>query len=111
MTTFKLADAGRKCPHTGFSQDCRELVSSGTCDNWTHISGTHPLTGEALNQWGCAFSLTWVFAAEAARCAHHARADTLTLRNMIFDKDVRERELAKSADNQLIEAGTCKSLS
>ena len=109
MTTFTLAPKGKKCPFGGFTKDCRDLVSEGTCEYWTHIEGRHPLTGETMNEWGCAFAYAWVFAAEAARNAHHARADTLTLRNMIFDPDVRARELAKTDEMKLIEAQTCKS--
>lgn len=109
MTTFKLADKGTKCPFSGFEKDCRQLVVDEVCKNWTHLQGHHPLTGEPMSQWGCAFSLAWMFAAEAAKNAHQGRADTLTLRNMIFDPDVRQKELAKADEAKLLEAQTCKS--
>ncbi len=110
MTGFMLAPKGKKCPFTGFQEDCRDLVTSGKCqDTWQHIQGLNPLTGATMNQWGCAYHFTWLFAAAAAAEAHHSRADTLTLRNMIFDRDVRDRELAKDKDLRTIEDQTCKS--
>lgn len=106
--TFALAPKGKKCPFTGFSKDCRSLVSAGTCENWTHIEGHHPQTGQPVSEWGCAFSYAWLFAMEAAKNAHQGRADTLNLRNMIFDPEVRKKELAKADETKLIEAQTCK---
>ena len=110
--SFVLAPKGKKCPFSAFTKDCRDLVTSGDCDDaWQHIQGKHPLTGEDMNEWGCCYKLTWIFAADAARNAHHARADTLTLRNMIFDPETRAKELAKAQDLKTIEAPSCKSLS
>jgi hypothetical protein len=108
MSTFKLAEKGTKCPFSAFEKDCRQLVSDEVCKNWVHLQGHNPLTGEPMSQWGCAFSLSWLFAAEAAKNGLQAQANVQTLRNMIFDPKIRAKQLAadKAAEAKLIEAKT-----
>lgn len=98
MSTFILAPKGKKCQFTGFETDCCKLVAEGTCDNWTHIEGHHPLTGQPMNEWGCAFKYAWVFGAEAAKNSHNARAETFDLRNMIFDPAYRAKKLKEDRE-------------
>lgn len=97
MSAFELAPKGKRCPFYGGTKDCRENVIDGTCtDTWLHIAGTNPLTGEAVNKWDCAYRVGWLFAANAEKRAHEAAADVLNLRNMIFDRDYRQRELERA---------------
>lgn len=103
--SFELPPKDKLCRFSGFEKSCRELVSSGKCtDAWHHLQGRHPNTGEDMNRWGCCYDFTFLFAMEAARKGHHATASVLTLRNMIFDPNVREKELQKSRDLKTIEA-------
>lgn len=103
--SFELPNADKFCKFTGFEKKCRELVCSGKCtDNWTNIQGMHPQTGEKLNKWGCSSEFAYLMAMEAARNANASEAASLTLRNMIFDPEVRARELSRASDPKLIEA-------
>lgn len=93
------------CRFSGFEKKCRDLVVEGKCtDAWTNIQGKHPQTGDPMDRWGCCYDFTYLLAMEAAGKAHHANEAVLTLRNMIFEPDVRQRELAKSAELKTIEA-------
>ena len=95
------------CRFSGFQRKCRDLVYEGACtDAWQHIQGQHPQTGERLSKWGCSYDFAYLFAIEAAGNAQAARADTLTLRNMIFDPEVRARELGRSEPLPTIEDKT-----
>ena len=45
-------ERGKLCPLIG--EDCRQLE----CSWYTEIAGTHPQTGESVNEWGCA--VAWI---------------------------------------------------
>ena len=93
------------CRFSGFNEACLSLVASGKCtDAWVNIQGRHPQSGAPMDRWGCCHDFAYLLAMEAAGKAHHANEATLTLRNMIFDEDVRQQELAKSTELKTIEA-------
>lgn len=93
------------CRFSGFEKSCRQLVMDGKCtDAWTNIQGTHPQSGAPMDKWGCCFELSYLLTLEASRKAHHAAADVERLGSMIFDPDVRARELAKANEMKTIEA-------
>ena len=49
-----IPDEKRKCPRTGFSQSCRKLVMSGTCqDRWLDLLVRNTQTGTEDKRWGC----------------------------------------------------------
>lgn len=93
----------KKCKYTGFKENCRELVCSGSCTGmWVAVDGPNPLTGKIEKTYGCASEWIYVMAAEAARNANASNVATLTLRNMIFDPIARQRELAKAAETPVL---------
>ena len=48
-----LPDEKVMCHHTGFQQNCRELVCSGKCNRWIQIQGYDANTGVQFNESNC----------------------------------------------------------
>lgn len=102
-----LPPKDKSCRFSGFTKSCRELVCSGQCtDAWVNIRGTHPQTGVEMDRFGCSYDWAYLLAMEAARVGTAAEAATLQLRNMIFNPDIRRRELTKGDEIKLIEGGS-----
>ena len=48
-----LPDKNIKCPATGFSRSCREIVADCDCPKFVKISGVNPNDGQPVDKFGC----------------------------------------------------------
>ena len=49
-----MPDSKRKCPRTGFTKSCRDLVLKEVCqDRWVDIVVKNTQTGTQAERWGC----------------------------------------------------------
>lgn len=67
-------EAGEFCPLIG--KDCIGLK----CKMFMNIKGTHPVTGEELDEWDCAIRMNVVVSLEQAKTTRAAAAETAALR-------------------------------
>lgn len=71
----------RKCHVCFFRKSCRDLVLSGACERWTQIKGTHPQTGQYIEQWGCIDDLQHLLLLEIGNQASKVSVEVNVLRN------------------------------
>lgn len=50
------------------------------CDAWTHLAGSHPNTGESIDDWKCADSWIPILLLEIAKRTHGVSAEIGSLR-------------------------------
>src|SRR5262245_61329197 len=75
-------DKQKKCPFTGFTKSCFELVSSGDCqDRWVTIRGANPTTGDLIDRPGCIHDWEWIFRLENTQVQHQTSAAMNALRS------------------------------
>ena len=75
----KLKD-GNLCPLIG--EDCRELE----CAWYTKISGTHPQTGEPVDEYGCAVAWIPFLQVDNSKAINQTGAAIESLRNETVDR-------------------------
>ena len=71
---------GNLCPLIG--EDCRELE----CAWYTKISGTHPQTGEPVDEYGCAVAWIPFLQVDNSKAINQTGAAIESLRNETVDR-------------------------
>ena len=71
---------GNLCPLIG--EDCRQLE----CAWYTKVSGTHPQTGEPVEEYGCAVAWIPFLQMDTSKHVNQAGAAIESLRNETVDK-------------------------
>ena len=71
---------GNLCPLIG--EDCRQLE----CAWYTKVSGTHPQTGEPVEEYGCAVAWIPSLQMDTSKHVNQAGAAIESLRNETVDK-------------------------
>ena len=73
-------EQGKLCPLIG--EDCRGLE----CAWYTKIAGTHPQTGDSVEEWGCAVAWIPFLQVDNSKAVHKAGAAIESLRNETVEK-------------------------
>ena len=71
---------GTLCPLIG--EDCRALE----CAWYTKIAGTHPQTGESVEEWGCAVAWIPFLQVDNSKAINQTGAAIESLRNETVDR-------------------------
>lgn len=71
----------RKCHRCNFEKSCRALVLEGACERWAKISGSHPQTGQPLEEWGCIDDLQHILLLEIGNQTSKVGLELNVLRN------------------------------
>lgn len=76
-----LPDHNIKCPATGFSMSCREIIAAHTCPKFVKITGTSPNSGEPVDQFGCVDSFIPMLLIENSQQQRQTAAAVESFRN------------------------------
>lgn len=83
-----LPDKNLRCPATGFSTSCREIVAEFDCPKFIKIAGHDPNTGVQIDKHGCADTFMPLLLVENSQMQRQTGAAVESFRN----------EMAKSSD-------------
>lgn len=75
------------------------------CKQYVHLTGTHPQTGQPVDEFDCSFAWMPVLLIEGAKETRQAAAAVESLRNRIVDAAERREALAPPHTVRLIESG------
>lgn len=73
-------EQGKLCPLIG--EDCRGLE----CAWYTKIAGTHPQTGDSVEEWGCAVAWIPFLQVDNSKAINQTGAAIESLRNETVDR-------------------------
>lgn len=93
-----IADPGMKCPL--WRKDVSKVCH--TCAWYGSIAGKHPQTGQPVDQWQCAITLTVLSTLETAKATHEAGATTQELRNDLYVERTTQTRLLMSRVNPVV---------
>ena len=86
-----LPDKNIKCPATGFSKSCREIVADCDCPKFIKISGVNPNDGQPVDKFGCVDSFMHMLLIENSQMQRQTGASVESFRN----------EMVKANENSL----------
>jgi hypothetical protein len=76
-----LPDKNIKCPATGFSKTCREIVADCECPKFVQLRGTDPNSGEPVDKFGCVDSFIPMLLIENSQQQRQTGAAVESFRN------------------------------
>jgi hypothetical protein len=76
-----LPDPNVKCPATGFSRSCREIVAACDCPKFVKISGVNPNDGQPIDRFGCVDSFLPMLLVENSLMQRQTGAAVESFRN------------------------------
>lgn len=79
-----LPDKDIRCPATAFKRSCRDIVTEHKCPKWISIKGTHPQSGEIVDNWGCVDTFLPMLLIENAQQQRQTGAAVESFRNETF---------------------------
>lgn len=103
-----LPDPRVKCPATGFTHSCREIVAECECPKFVHLRGTDPQTGGPVDKWGCADSFMPLLLIENAQMSRQTGAAIESLRNEAVKANETAVAERRRALTELLEPGTIR---
>lgn len=93
-----LPDKNIKCPATGFSKSCREIVADCDCPKFIKISGVNPNDGQPVDKFGCVDSFMHMLLIENSQMQRQTGAAVESFRNeMVKANENNLRVLAASS--------------
>ncbi len=93
-----LPDKNIKCPATGFSRSCREIVAECDCPKFVKICGVNPNDGQPIDKFGCIDSFIHILLIENSQMQHQTGAAVESFRNeMVKANEYSQRMLAASS--------------
>ena len=92
--------AKANCPLNGFAP-CRKL----DCGWFIQLRGTHPNTGEPIDEWGCAMAWQPILMIETAQQQRQTGAALESLRNLLARGP--QAQIGPDYNASLQEIGTC----
>ncbi|WAW10007.1 hypothetical protein NB640_12430 [Oxalobacter vibrioformis] len=78
---MSLPDKNIRCPATGFSKTCREIIVEHECPKYIRIRGTDPNSGEAVDRCGCVDSFIPMLLIENSQQQRQTGAAVESFRN------------------------------
>lgn len=76
-----LPDKNVKCPATGFTKSCREIVADCDCPKFVKISGVNPNDGQPVDKFGCVDSFLPMLLIENSQQQRQTGAAVESFRN------------------------------
>lgn len=76
-----LPDKNIRCPATGFSKTCREIISEHECPKFVKISGVNPNDGSPVDKFGCVDSFIPMLLIENSQQQRQTGAAVESFRN------------------------------
>jgi hypothetical protein len=98
-----LPDLKVRCPATGFTRACREILAECECPKFVSIKGTDPQTGAIVDRHGCVDSFLPLLLIENAQVSRQIGAAIESFRNEVVkanDSAMEERQRLFSAARQ-----------
>lgn len=80
-----LPDKNIRCPATGFSKSCREIISEHECPKFVKISGVNPNDGAPVDKFGCVDSFIPMLLIENSQQQRQTGAAIESFRNEIVE--------------------------
>lgn len=78
-----LPDPKVKCPYTGFTKSCHQIVTKYQCPKWVNVKGRNPQSDEVIDRYGCADGFTPLLLIENAQMTRQAGAAIESFRNEV----------------------------
>lgn len=98
-----LPDKNIRCPATGFSKSCREIISEFECPKFVKISGVNPNDGAPIDKFGCIDSFIAMLMIENSQQQRQTGAAVESFRNEMI-------EVNKTSNNVLLAAAGLKAI-
>lgn len=76
-----LPDKEIKCPYTGFQMTCFDGVVHHKCPKWIHTIGIHPQTGQHMDRYDCADTITPLLIIENTNMTRYVSSAIESFRN------------------------------
>jgi hypothetical protein len=104
-----LPDAKIKCPHTGFKQSCRAIVSKHDCPKFVKICGVNPNDGQPVDKFGCIDSFIHMLLIENSQQQRQTGAAVESFRNeMVRAHEVTSVMFSLAASARVIDDGSTR---
>jgi hypothetical protein len=78
---MSLPDRNIRCPATGFTKTCREIIIEHECPKYVQIRGTNPNTGDPIDRFGCVDSFIPMLLIENSQQQRQTGAAVESFRN------------------------------
>ena len=102
-----LPDKNIKCPATGFSKSCREIVADCDCPKFIKISGVNPNDGQPVDKFGCIDSFLHMLLIENSQMQHQTGAAVESFRNEMVKANENSLRMLAASSQLLIGEKQC----
>lgn len=102
-----LPDKNIKCPATGFSKSCREIVADCDCPKFIKISGVNPNDGQPIDRFGCIDSFLHMLLIENSQMQHQTGAAVESFRNEMVKANENSLRMLAASSQLLIGEKQC----
>ena len=102
-----LPDKNIKCPATGFSKSCREIVADCDCPKFIKISGVNPNDGQPVDKFGCVDSFMHMLLIENSQMQHQTGAAVESFRNEMVKANENSLRMLAASSQLLIGEKQC----
>lgn len=89
-----LPDKNIRCPSTGFTKTCREIVAECDCPKFVKISGVNPNDGQQIDKFGCIDSFLHMLLIENSQQQRQTGAAVESFRNEMVKANETTLKLA-----------------
>lgn len=96
-----LPDKNIKCPATGFTKSCREIVADCDCPKFVKISGVNPNDGQPVDKFGCVDSFLPMLLIENSQQQRQTGAAVESFRNEMVKANQNTLALMAQQPKQL----------
>lgn len=96
-----LPDKNIKCPATGFTKSCREIVADCDCPKFVKISGVNPNDGQPVDKFGCVDSFLPMLLIENSQQQRQTGAAVESFRNEMVTANLNTLALMAQQPRQL----------
>jgi hypothetical protein len=91
-----LPDPKVRCPATGFTKSCRDIVAKHECPKFVSIRGTDPQTGAVVDKHGCVDSFLPMLLIENTQQTRQTGAAVESFRNEVVKADQERADALRS---------------
>ena len=102
-----LPDKNIRCPATGFSKSCREIVADYDCPKFVKISGVNPNDGQPVDKFGCVDSFMHMLLIENSQMQHQTGAAVESFRNEMVKANENSLRMLAASSQLLIGEKQC----
>ena len=102
-----LPDKNIKCPATGFSKSCREIVADCDCPKFIKICGVNPNDGQPVDKFGCVDSFMHMLLIENSQMQRQTGAAVESFRNEMVKANENSLRMLAASSQLLIGEKQC----